>query len=68
VKIAIDWPLEITKAPVRFEVHRDEERFGTLYISRGAVVWKRRNGKRTYRLDWTRFDEIMQQGTKTRGR
>jgi len=68
VRIAIESPIEITKAPIRFEVRRDEERFGTLFVSRGAVVWKRRNGKRTYRFDWTRFDEVMQQGSKPRGK
>lgn len=68
VRVAIGSPLEITKADIRFEVRRDDELVGTLFISRGAVAWKPRNGKHNYKFNWTRFDEFMQSGTKTRGK
>ena len=68
VKVTIDSPLQITKADIEFEVLRDGEVFGTLFISRGAVVWKPRSGKKNYKFNWTRFDQVMQWGTKTHGK
>ena len=66
--VTIGSPLDLTKADIRFEVRRDGERFGTLFISRGAVVWKPRSGKKNYKFDWTRFDQVMRWGTKTHGK
>ncbi len=68
VKVTIGSPLELTKADLKFEVRRDGERFGTLMISRGAVVWKPRSGKKNYKVGWTKFDALMSWGTKTHGK
>ena len=59
--------LELTKADVEFKVSRDGELFGTLYLSRGAVVWKPKAGKKNYKVGWAKFDAVMRTGTKTSG-
>jgi hypothetical protein len=64
VEVTIKSPLLLTKADIKFTVDRDGERFGTLFISRGAVEWKPRSGKKNYRTTWAKFDEIMRSGTK----
>lgn len=59
--------LELTKADVEFKVFRDDEVFGTLYVSRGAIVWKPKSGKKNFKVDWAKFDTLMQHGLKTSG-
>lgn len=59
--------LELTKADVEFKVFRDDEVFGTLYVSRGAIVWKPKSGKKNFKVDWSKFDTLMQYGLKTSG-
>jgi hypothetical protein len=60
--------LELTKADVKFDVSRGGEKFGTLFLSRGAVVWRPKDGKKNYKVGWTKFDTVMRTGTKTHGR
>lgn len=60
--------LALTKADVQFVVSRDGETFGTLYLSRGAVVWKPKSGKQNCKVGWTKFDALIRaHGTKTSG-
>ena len=47
--ITITSPPTLTKADVTFSVERDDERLGTLYVSRGAVAWKPNKGKTNYK-------------------
>jgi hypothetical protein len=68
VKVTIGSPLDLTKADIKFEVRRDGEKFGTLLISRGAVVWKPRAGKKNFKFDWKQFDAAMSWGKKTHGK
>jgi hypothetical protein len=67
-KMTVASPLDLTKANIEFEVRRDGRRFGTLFISRGAVAWKPRSGKQNYKFTWSGFDYAMQWGTKTHGK
>lgn len=60
--------LELTKADVEFRVARDGEHFGTLFLSRGAIVWRPKSGKKNYRVGWHKFDSVMRTGTKTHGK
>lgn len=68
VNVTIDSPLELTKADIVFEVRRDDVLLGTLYVSRGAVAWKPRYGKKNYRFPWSKFDEVMRGGYRTSGK
>lgn len=54
----------IGKEDVVFAVEADGEKLGELKVSKGAVVWKPRHGKRAYRADWTRFDRLMREAQK----
>jgi len=49
-------------------VFRDDETLGTLYVSRGALVWWSRSGKVGRKLSWDRFDDLLHQyGSRVRG-
>jgi hypothetical protein len=54
-------PVALRKTDVVFKVFRDGERFGTLFVSRGALVWYPKNWKRGRKLSWSRFDAIAQE-------
>jgi hypothetical protein len=60
--------LELTKADVEFRGARDCEHFGTLFLSRGAVIWRLMAGKKSYNVGWAKFDSVMRTGTKTHGK
>jgi hypothetical protein len=51
----------IGREDVVFSVEQDGEKLGELKVSKGAVVWRPRHGKRSYRADWTRLDHLMRQ-------
>jgi len=60
VEFAIpDRPLD--RADVTFRVWRDDEMFGTLKVSKGTLVWFPANTRFGYRVDWDRFDQLMQE-------
>ena len=60
--------LALRKSDVVFTVFRDEETLGTLYVSRGALVWWSRSGKVGRKLPWDRFDDLLHQyGSRVRG-
>lgn len=47
---------------IEFDIIRNEEFFGTLKISRGAIVWTPRHAKTGgYVLSWSAFDEAAQE-------
>ena len=49
------------KADVTFDVWADDEKLGTLAVSQGAVVWFARNNTKGRKMNWTKFDEFMQE-------
>jgi hypothetical protein len=57
---------------IELEVVRNDEFFGTLKISRGAIVWTPRHARSDgYALSWAQFDAAAQQmgrKLKRRGR
>ncbi len=48
-------------ADIEFVVDRDGERFGTLHISKGAVVWCPRDKTYGYRIGWRKLDELFRE-------
>ena len=48
------------KTDIEFVVKRDGEKFGTLRISKGAVVWFPRNGVKGRKVAWRRFAAFME--------
>lgn len=58
--------VDVRAAPVGtrdvvFLVYRDDQKFGELRVSKGAVVWRGRSDKYGRKMNWRRFDEIMQE-------
>lgn len=47
------------KTDIEFVVKRNGEKFGTLRISKGALVWYPRNGVKGRRIGWEVFDSYM---------
>ena len=62
-------PRQLGRADVEFKVKKDGDAFGTLKVSKGAVVWVPRDAVFGYRLGWVKLNEIMRaQGKHARRR
>lgn len=51
-------------ADVSFNVTRNGEKFGTLQVSRGSLVWYPRDKKIGHKLSWVKFDQEAQKYSK----
>lgn len=66
-KVFLDFDLRDTPVQIKdlvFKIYRDDEKFGELRISRGAVVWRGRSDQKGRKLTWARFDALMQDAAK----
>jgi hypothetical protein len=43
----------------RFDIKRDDEKLGTIAISKGGIDYYPNGKKKPIKVDWTRFDELM---------
>ena len=50
---------EIGNTDVVVSIFSDEEKFGTITISKGAIEWYPANAKKPYKMDWDQFDKII---------
>lgn len=50
---------ELGYSDIIIEVFSDEEKFGTLTISKGAIEWYPASAKNPYKLDWEYFDKAI---------
>jgi hypothetical protein len=50
---------ELGKSDIRFKVKKDGELFGTLEVSKGALVWYPKGNSYGHKVSWTMFDEFM---------
>jgi len=48
------------KSDIEFVVREDGEKFGTLRISKGSLVWFPRNGVKGRKVGWGQFDAFME--------
>jgi hypothetical protein len=48
------------KNDVTFTVRESGEILGTLKVSKGALVWRPKSGKQSYKLRWNQFDSLAQ--------
>ena len=54
---------------ISFTVKSDGKLLGTLFVSKGALAWKRYYGKHTFKMDWQKFSALMEdEGTKGPGK
>jgi hypothetical protein len=51
---------ELGKSDIKFKVKKNGELFGTLEVSKGALVWYPKGTSYGHRVGWTQFDEFMQ--------
>ena len=54
-------PRNLGRADVVFRVRSDDELIGTLKISKGSLVWFPADTTKGYKVDWDRFDRLMQE-------
>lgn len=67
VGLKIDHELPVGNVDVKIVVEGDGERLGVLKVSRGSIDWKPGKAKRTWSLEWERFDQLMREfGTQPR--
>jgi hypothetical protein len=52
---------ELGKADIEFKIKRNSQRIGRLKVSNGTIVWVPKNAKRGYRMNWLKFDALMQE-------
>ena len=48
------------KVPYEFEIKAGGELLGTLLISKGTASWRPKNFKNPIKINWTRFQELME--------
>ncbi|MFI4970143.1 MAG: hypothetical protein ACHP7D_08040 [Lysobacterales bacterium] len=50
---------ELGREDIEFVVRKDDKRFGTLLISKGAVEWRATNKQYHRKISWDLFDQLM---------
>lgn len=50
---------ELGKADISFIVKRGGQKFGTLKVSKGSVVWVQKDNTYGYKLGWDKFHDLM---------
>lgn len=60
---------ELGRADAVFDVKADGNTLGALHVSRGAVVWFPAGNTYGYKVNWTKFSDLMEaSGTKSEAR
>lgn len=52
---------QLDHADIEFFVLKNGRRFGKLFVSKGAVVWRRKWKIKGKKMSWTKFDQFMQE-------
>ena len=55
---------KLAGSEVEFQIKHDGEKFGTMTVSKGSVVWFPKGVASGYKLKWKKFDELMQAEAK----
>ena len=51
----------VKNADAEIKVWSDGKLLGRIQISRGSIDWKPGKAKRTWQLEWERFDQLMRE-------
>jgi hypothetical protein len=51
---------ELGKADIEFKVKRGNQKFGTLKVSKGSIVWVQKDNTYGFKMSWADFDTMMQ--------
>ncbi|GAB6163513.1 hypothetical protein JCM12298_26730 [Desulfothermus naphthae] len=46
---------------VEFHIYSDNEKLGTLRISKGSIEWKPKSHIKGFHLEWEKFDALMRE-------
>ncbi len=52
------------KADIEFSVSKDDKKFGTLKVSKGAIEWVPKDMTYGYVMDWVNFDSTIKKNGK----
>ncbi len=59
-KVFVELPArEVSLSDVIFKVYSDEELFGTITISKGAIEWFPSRSHKPYKMGWEKFDQLV---------
>lgn len=50
---------ELGNSDIIIEIFSDDEKFGTVTISKGALEWYPSNAKNPYKMEWEFFDKVI---------
>lgn len=50
----------VGRADIEFKVQKDGAKFGTLRVSKGAIVWVEADHTYGFKMGWQQFSELMQ--------
>ena len=50
---------ELGNSDIIIEVFSDDEKFGTVTISKGSLEWYPANAKNPYKMEWEFFDKVI---------
>ena len=59
----VNFPIQDLRFPsgLRVIVEKDDRRFGTLLVSKGAVEWRPTNKVYRRKISWDKFDQLMRE-------
>ena len=55
---------ELGNADIEFYIKKNNQKFGTLKISKGALVWVPRDHTYGHKVGWAKFDEWISENGK----
>ena len=58
----------LANADIEFKVYKNGDKFGTLRVSKGAVVWYSRDGQKGRKLNWRKVDELFRENARPQER
>lgn len=50
---------ELGNVDAQFNIYRDEEKLGTITISKGAFEWYPKNSRKPIAISWSDFDQMI---------
>lgn len=61
-KVTFNLPTrELGRGDIVLVVKKDNRRFGTLLVSKGAVEWRPTNKQYRRKISWNKFDQLMRE-------
>jgi hypothetical protein len=52
---------ELGKVDAQFDIYQDDEKLGTITISKGSLEWYPKNSKKPYKIGWSNFAKMIKE-------